>query len=154
MVSNHSPCNCLGNKEAAAKIRVEDKIPVVPRDFERRLAHVASRIVDEDVNLPKGRLRFRCHALDAGRIANVKLERDSLTSQRSYLRFKPGQSFALAARKDDVGPGLSQGAREVLAKPTARSRNEGNLARKVELGIAHDAASTHGARTIFIRFGS
>src|ERR1039458_9817047 len=124
MVSNHSPCNCLGNKEAAAKIRVEDKIPVVPRDFERRLAHVASRIVDEDVNLPKGRLRFRCHALDAGRIANVKLERDSLTSQRSYLRFKPGQSFALAARKDDVGPRLSQSG--------SRVREEGRTRRAPE----------------------
>ena len=63
-MGDHAACDRLGNEEAAAQIRIEHKVPVVPGDFERRLADIAACVVHEDVNLPEGCFGLSGHSLN------------------------------------------------------------------------------------------
>ena len=81
----------LGDKEAAAQIGIEDQVPIVPGHIERRLAHIAAGIVDQDVDLAAGCLGIRCHALDARLFADIQAERGCLSAHRLNLGCERGQ---------------------------------------------------------------
>ena len=74
-VRDHLPRHRLRDEERAAKVRVEDQIPIIPGHVDRLLPHVAAGVVHENV---EARVRFRRvadHAADARLIAHVELER-------------------------------------------------------------------------------
>src|ERR1700678_39690 len=48
---DHAARECLGNKERTAQICVEYQVPIVPGNVERRFAHVATRVVDKNIDL-------------------------------------------------------------------------------------------------------
>ena len=144
----------LRDEEAAAQIGVEDQIPVVPCDVERGLADIASRVVDEDVNLLERSFGFSGHALDAGMVAHIEFQRQRATAEGADFRFEFGEGFAATAGEDQVGSGFGERACDVLAKPPAGAGNESNLPGEVKERIAHAALSGRGVSTIFIRFGS
>ena len=87
-VGDHLPCHGLRHEKAAAQIRVEHQVPVVPGHIERRLPHVASRVVHQDMDLAEGRLSLLSHSLDAGMVAHVEVERDGAPAERLDLRLK------------------------------------------------------------------
>ena len=129
---NHAAGDGLGNEKAAAQIGVEDEVPVVPCNVERGLADVAAGVVDENMNLAEGGFGFCRHLLDALLVADVELERNGAAAERRDFRFKCGERFARAAGEHQVGSGLGERARKILAKAAAGSGDDGYLAGEVE----------------------
>ncbi len=73
---HHALRNFLRDKEAASQIGIEDQIPVIPRDLERRLTDIASSIVDENVDAPESRFSSDAHRLDAAFVAHIQFQRN------------------------------------------------------------------------------
>src|SRR4029077_3596888 len=67
----------LGEKKAAAQIRVEDEVPVVPGNLSGWLWPGAAGVVDQDVEFPvEGRQCLRGRGADAVLVAHVERHRD------------------------------------------------------------------------------
>src|SRR5215472_16282464 len=62
---DHAGGHCLRYEEASTKICFENQIPVLPGDLESRFAYIATRIVDEDIDVIEVGLGARRHLLDA-----------------------------------------------------------------------------------------
>src|SRR5580698_10706827 len=156
MMRHHASRNGLRHKKTAAQVRIEHKIPVIPRYIESRLAHIAACIVHEYMNLPECGFGLGSHVLDAPLIAHVELERDDTTAQRFYFRLKRCEGFAFAAGENQVSTSTSQSAGKVLAQPAAGSGDERDLSGEIKERFAHRAASAaagDGSSTTFIKLG-
>ena len=68
------PRDSLGDKKTAAQISVENEIPVVPGNLERRFADVTSGIVYEDVDPSECIVSVGAHSLDALLVADIEFE--------------------------------------------------------------------------------
>ena len=129
------------------------------------------------VDVFRGRREF----LDASLIADIEFEGGGAAAEGLDLFFKRSDVFPFAARKNEVGAGFCECAREILAETAARAGDDGDAAGEVEEivrnmrpgrlswrlpsftrsggllawsvcgGSAHDA---FGVRTTFRRFGS
>ena len=84
-VRDHARSKGLRHEEGAAQIRVKHKIPIVPRHVDRRLANIASGVVDQDVDRGDG---------------SQQLARPSSGCSRDRGRRVPGQAQRPAQRFD------------------------------------------------------
>src|SRR5215469_16948088 len=125
---DHTPGHRLRHKEAATQVRVENKIPVIPRNFKRRLAHVTTRVVDEDIDLPERFFGGRHHLVNALPVAYIQFERDRTPPQAAHLRLKGHEVVAMATGEYKVRSGSRQGTRECLTQPATGSSHDGDPA--------------------------
>src|SRR5580693_9254203 len=65
LTRNHAARHGLRHEKTSAKICVEDEIPIVPGYVERGFAHVASRVVHENIEMAEFLCGCRSHAIDA-----------------------------------------------------------------------------------------
>ena len=150
--SNHAARDGLCDKKTAAKIGIENQIPIIPSYVERRFADIATGIVYENIETPKGGFRCGGHFLDALVAADVELDGNGAAAERFYFRFKGRQATDVAAREYKIRPGFREGASHVLAKPPAGAGDERDASAEIEQTAAHDALS--GVRMTFIKLGS
>ncbi len=155
---NHPARHCLRHKEAAAQIRLHHQVPIVPRHIQRGLAHIASSVVHQNVNLPEGCLRLARHALNALVVAHVEFQTHGSPPHRRDFLFKVVQRLALPARQHQVRARLRQRPRKVLPQPAARAGHHRHLPCQVKQILRHARASLFsalpGISTTFIRLGS
>jgi hypothetical protein len=142
VVLDHATRNSLRNEETASQICVENQIPVVPRDVDGGLAHVAAGVVDEDVDLAEGGSGVGDKFLNAGVIADVEREGCCAAAEGFHFAFERGKRIDVAAGEDEIGASFCESAREMLAEAAAGAGDDGNLASEIEKiftgsGIGH-----------------
>ena len=62
---DHAARQGLRDEKTPAQIGVKDQVPVFPGNVERRFANVATRIVDQDVQMTKFLFGHRRHSFNA-----------------------------------------------------------------------------------------
>jgi len=118
--------------------------------------------------MTEGALGVGGHARDATEIAHVKLERNGAAAKRLNFGFKWREARAMAAGEHEIGAGLGQRAREILAEAAAGAGDDRGASREIEqlvfsaivgagvracaLGRAHERAP--GASTTFSKLAS
>ena len=150
--SNHAARDGLCDKKTAAKIGIENQIPIIPSYVERRFADIATGIVYENIEAAKGGFRCGGHFLDALLSADVEFDGNGAAAERFDFRFKGRQAADVAACENKIRPGLREGASHVLAKSPAGAGDERDASAEIEQTAVHEALS--GVRMTFIKLGS
>ena len=136
-LANHVPRHGLRHEEGAAQVGVQDQVPIVPGDFQRRFAHVAAGIVDQHIDLAVVRDGGLDHGLDAVEAAHVQRQRQCPAAQRLDLGLERCQRRRVAAGDHEVSPRPRQRTAEVLAQAAAGAGDNGDFARQIKWVLAH-----------------
>ena len=96
----------------------QHEIPVVPCNVERRFAHIAACIVDQDMDLVEGLGSFRDCGFDALLAAHVEFEGQCPPAKPLDLGHDGRECFALPAGEHQIGARDRQGAsKKVCPRP-------------------------------------
>src|SRR4029079_13734953 len=101
------------------EVGVEDRVPIIPRYVDRRLADVAAGVVHENVNLTKLAQRVADRALDARMVPDIELDTRDPSAHAAHLFRKAFERCTSAARDRQIGPGACQCSRELLPQTAA-----------------------------------
>ena len=118
------PCGIMSlatdcaTKKAPRRFVSRIEVPVVPRDVDRRLSHVAAGVVHEDVDAPERLRRVAHHAADAALVAHVELQRNRAASEALDFLLERLQRIERAAGDGEIGAR----ARERPARMSVRAR--------------------------------
>jgi hypothetical protein len=148
--SNHAARDGLCDKKTAAKIGIENQIPIFPSYIERWFADIATGIVYENIETAKGGVSFRGHFLDALLSADVELDGNGAAAERFDFRLKVRQATDVAAREYKIRPGFREGASHV-AGPRLVPVTSAARPLRSEQTAAHEALRV---RMTFIKLGS
>ena len=131
-VRHHVSRHRLRDEKGAAQVRVENQVPVVPRDVDRFLPHVAAGVVDEDVDALERAHRGVYHLANARLVPDVELQWHDAASHRFDFRLKRLQRFERTARHGEIGARARKSPAESLAESAARAGDDGDFAGEVE----------------------
>src|SRR4029079_12822930 len=102
------------------EVGVEDRVPIIPRYVDRRLAGVAAGVVPENVNRTKRAQRVADRALDARMVPDIELDTRDPSAHAAHLFRKAFERCTSAARDPQIGPGRCQGPLEFVPQTRAR----------------------------------
>src|SRR5579862_2514049 len=149
---HHPARDSLGDEKAATQVGVENQVPVIPGHVERRLAHVASGVIYEDVDVAKFFLSRGGHFLNAVVVAYIQCEGKRSAAESLDFFLEVGERVRMAAGEHKVGPGVGQSSSERLAEAATGTGHDGHASGEVEQLVAHGCIP--GTSTTFIKFGS
>src|SRR5262249_49719224 len=113
--------------------RVDDRVPIVPRHVERRLANVAASVVDENVDVINGLERRGDGSCDARLFAHIELQRRGAAAQRLNLATRGIERSQRTTANDEIRAGRRERTGERLPQPAAGAGHKGGSSGEVKI---------------------
>ena len=113
----HVPPEDLAGAEGPGQVRVEDPVPLLLGDVERRRPLRAGGAVHEDVDPPERGDARREGRLERGAVGDVGYDAERPAAEALDLRRGRVHRLEVPRRRDDVRPRLREAAREGEADP-------------------------------------
>lgn len=120
-------------------VEVEDVVPLLIGDVERRGVIARARVVHQDVDPPDSIDRLGDHAIDVCGVGDVRSDGEQREAVRGELLDDRTVALCIAGGDDHGGAGVGEPARECFAEPLVAARDEGGAAGQIEW-IAHEFA--------------